>query len=91
MSLAPGKRLAHYEIVARLGEGGMGQVYRAKDGKLDREIAIKVRSQPQHLGVRPRATFDDSSDVWLGQPSSPMEPGRTKADVLVEPVGSFQP
>ena len=42
MSLAPGKRLAHYEIVALLGEGGMGQVYRAKEGKLDREIAIKV-------------------------------------------------
>ncbi len=42
MSLAPGARLAGYEIVSVLGEGGMGQVYRARDAKLDRSVAIKV-------------------------------------------------
>src|SRR4029079_7465203 len=37
-----GRRLGSYEITARLGEGGMGEVYRATDSKLKREVAIKV-------------------------------------------------
>jgi eukaryotic-like serine/threonine-protein kinase len=37
-----GKALAHYEIMSQLGKGGMGEVYRAKDHKLGREVAIKV-------------------------------------------------
>ncbi len=42
MSLSPGARLGPYEIVAPIGAGGMGEVYRAKDAKLGREIAVKV-------------------------------------------------
>ncbi len=42
MTLATGSRLGPYEILSPLGPGGMGEVYRARDSKLDREVAIKV-------------------------------------------------
>jgi len=51
MPLAPGIRLGPYEIVSTLGSGGMGQVYRARDTRLDRVVAIKVL--PPDLTTRP--------------------------------------
>jgi len=42
MPLAPGSRLGSYDVVAALGAGGMGEVYRARDRKLGREVALKV-------------------------------------------------
>ena len=42
MTLATGTRLGPYEILASIGAGGMGEVYRAKDPRLGREVAIKV-------------------------------------------------
>jgi len=42
MTLAPGSRLGSFEIAAKIGEGGMGEVYRARDLKLQRDVAIKV-------------------------------------------------
>src|SRR5215469_10384406 len=51
MALAPATRLGPYEILAPLGAGGMGEVYRARDTRLDRTVAIKIL--PQRLSNDP--------------------------------------
>jgi len=42
MSLETGRRLGPYEVVALIGAGGMGEVYRARDTKLGRDVALKI-------------------------------------------------
>jgi Tol biopolymer transport system component/tRNA A-37 threonylcarbamoyl transferase component Bud32 len=57
LALTPGTRLGVYEIVASIGQGGMGEVYRARDTKLDREVAIKILPEAFAHDVDRRARF----------------------------------
>ena len=61
MALAPGTRLGPYEILAPLGAGGMGEVWRARDTKLARDVALKVL--PDHLANDPRALANFESEA----------------------------
>src|ERR1700687_2751009 len=58
MAILPGRRLGPYEILSAIGAGGMGEVYKARDTRLDRIVAIKVL--PAHLADRAdlRERFD---------------------------------
>src|SRR5579863_2903543 len=66
MALTSGTKLGPYEIIAPLGAGGMGEVYRARDSRLDREVAVKVL--PSHLSQNPdlRARFEREAKAISG-------------------------
>ena len=58
MPLSAGDKLGPYEIVSPIGEGGMGEVYKARDTRLERSVAVKVL--PEHIAKREdvRARFE---------------------------------
>ncbi len=66
MPLAPGSKLGPYEIQSAVGAGGMGEVYRARDTRLERIVAIKVL--PAHLSLNPdlRARFEREAKAISG-------------------------
>ncbi len=61
-----GKRLAHYEILEKLGSGGMGDVYRAHDSRLSRDVAIKVLPPEVANDAERRARFEREATVVAG-------------------------
>src|SRR3982750_859761 len=63
MALAPGTRLGPYQIVAPLGAGGMGEVYRASDMNLKRQVAIKVLPQAVAADPDRSARFQREAEV----------------------------
>jgi serine/threonine protein kinase len=60
VSIAPGTRLGTYEVVALIGAGGMGEVYRARDSKLNRDVALKVL--PEQFALDPDRLQDLRGD-----------------------------
>ena len=70
MPLSPGTRLGHYDVTSLLGEGGMGQVWQARDTKLDRDVALKVlpeafTSDPDRLARFEREAKVLAARQWL--------------------------
>src|SRR4051812_35559976 len=63
MALAAGDRLGPYEIVAAIGAGGMGEVYRARDTRLDRTVAIKVLNSQMVATSELKARFEREARV----------------------------
>jgi serine/threonine protein kinase len=74
MALSAGDRLGAYEILAPLGAGGMGEVYRAHDGKLGRDVAIKILSllntDPPEDSTGCGTHLASSRSGWLLHPRS---------------------
>ncbi len=58
MALTPGTRLGPYEITAQIGAGGMGEVYRARDTRLSRTVAVKVLPSPLAQSAESRERFE---------------------------------
>ena len=90
VALSPGKTIGRYEIVAVLGQGGFGITYRARDGQLHREVAIK-EYLPSALAVRqdgntvlPRSTKVAEDFAWGRQRC--VDEGRTLATLQRAPA-----
>jgi len=63
MSLVPGTRIGPYEVVAKIGEGGMGEGYRATDTKLNRDAALKILPESVTADPDRRARFTREAQV----------------------------
>ena len=89
MALSPGTRLGVYEVTAQIGEGGMGQVFRARDTKLNRDVALKilpdaVASDPDRLArfTREAQTLASLNHPHIAQIHGLEESGGVRALVM---------
>jgi serine/threonine protein kinase len=63
MSFAPGAKLGPYQIVGPLGAGGMGEVYRAHDTRLERDVAIKILSKEMSGNASRKQRFEREAKI----------------------------
>ena len=78
MALQPGTTLGPYSVTAKIGEGGMGEVYRATDTTLDRDVALKVLPQAFTQDSDRLARFERRAKVVaaLNHPNRVQSPAR---------------
>src|SRR5712691_11602565 len=88
MPLSAGARLGPYEILSALGAGGMGEVYRARDTKLGRDVALKVIPDTFALDPDRLARFQREAQV-LASLNHPHIAGSTVSKTAVRPTRSY--
>ncbi len=93
MHLAPGTQLGHYEITEPIGAGGMGEVYRARDTKLGRDVAIKVLPEAVAGSPERLARFEREAQLLasLNHPNIATVHGLEEADGLAYLVMELVP
>ena len=85
MALTPGTRLGPYDVTNHIGAGGMGEVYKAKDTRLNRTVAVKVL--PEHVAADP-----DSKHRFEREPSiSPNHSPRVFRSTCVDALRTTSP
>src|SRR6266699_2117780 len=82
MTVQPGTRLGVYEVLAQIGAGGMGEVYRARDSRLKRDVAIKVLPEAFSQDPDRLARFEREAELLatLNHPGIAAVYGLEKAD-----------
>jgi serine/threonine protein kinase len=78
MPLTAGAHLGPYEILAAIGAGGMGEVYRARDTKLNRDVALKVLLEAFTADPDRRARFNREAQVLASLNHPTVEAGRLR-------------
>lgn len=73
MPLEPGARLGQYQILAPLGSGGMGEVYRARDTRLGRDVAVKVLPEDVRAGSTKPSSRTAGVHVALGDAEAALD------------------
>jgi Tol biopolymer transport system component/predicted Ser/Thr protein kinase len=93
MPLSPGDKLGHYEILAPLGAGGMGEVYRARDSKLNRDVALKLLSAALAQDADYMARFQREAQVLaaLNHPNIAQIYGLDQNAIVMELVEGHEP
>jgi TolB-like protein len=69
MPLSAGTKLGHYKVVSLLGRGGMGEVYRAHDSRLDRDVALKIIGASQDKHARKRFELEARAAATISHPN----------------------